>query len=331
MSQTMRAVVIRAPGGPEVLEVREVARPEPQRGEARVRVVATAVNRADLLQRLGLYPAPPDAPADIPGLEFAGVVDAVGEGVREVAVGERVFGLTGGGAYAQYVVVHARTLAKTPASLGDEEAAAVPEAFLTAYDAMVTQAKLSAGETVLVSAVGSGVGTAAVQLAKVIGARSIGTARTAQKLGDAYRLGMDEGVVPEEGAFAAAVLGLTQGRGVDVVLELAGGGYVAEDLRCTAPGGRIVVVGLMAGSTASLDLRTLLGKRLELRGTVMRARPLEEKIALATVLSRHLSPLFERGLLKPVVGRVFPLAEAAAAHAFVGASQSFGKVVLRVA
>jgi putative PIG3 family NAD(P)H quinone oxidoreductase len=326
----MRAIVIREFGGPEVLELREVPTPEPGRAEVRIRVRATAVNRADLLQRLGGYAAPPDASADIPGLEYAGEVDAVGDGVRNLAVGDRVFGLVGGGSYAEYLVTHSLTTARIPEGLGFREAAAIPEAFLTAYDALVTQARLAAGETVLVNAVGSGVGTAAIQVARAIGARSIGTARSAEKLERARALGMDHGVLAEGGGFAARVREISGGEGVDVVLELAGGAYLAEDLACVAPRGRIVLVGLMAGGRAELDLRALLTRRIELRGTVIRSRPLEEKIALARVLARHLVPLLARGALRPVLDRSFPLAAAAEAHAYVGSNQSFGKVVLEV-
>src|SRR5580704_3654442 len=213
----MRAIVIREPGGPEVLELRDVPTPTPQRGEARVRVRATAVNRADLMQRMGAYPAPPDSPRDIPGLEHAGEVDAVGEGVSSVKVGDRVFGLAGGGTYAEYVVVHARTLVRLPEGLSFVEGAAIPEAFVTAYDAMVVQARLAAGETVLVHAAGSGVGTAAVQVARVIGAFSIGTSRTAAKLDRVRPMGLGEAVVAEEGKFAEKVNAITMGRGVDVI------------------------------------------------------------------------------------------------------------------
>jgi putative PIG3 family NAD(P)H quinone oxidoreductase len=324
----MRAIVITKPGGPDVLALREVPTPEPGRGEVRVRIAATAVNRADLVQRLGNYPAPPDAPADIPGLELAGVVDAVGDGVRERKVGDRVFGLVGGGAYAEYVCAHERTLAVVPEGLSFVEAAAVPEAFLTAYDAMVSQAGLAAGETVLVHAVGSGVGTAAVQIARAIGARAIGTARTASKLERARPLGMDDGVVADGGKFAAEVLAKTSGRGVDVVLELVGGAYVAEDLACIAPRGRLVLVGLMAGARAELDLGALLRKRVQLTGTVLRSRPLEEKIAVAQTFARHIVPLVARGALVPTIDRTLPFEEAAAAHAYVASNEGFGKVVL---
>ncbi len=323
----MRAIVITSFGGPEVLKVEERPDPRPARGEVRVRVRATAVNRADLLQRLGRYPAPSDAPQDIPGLEYAGEIDEVGEGVDRWQIGDRVFGLVGGGAYAERLTAHAGTLARIPDGMDYVEAAAVPEAFVTAYDAMVSQAALGAGEVVLVSAVGSGVGTAAVQIAKAIGARALGTARSAAKVARARELGMDEGWVPEGGKFATEVLAAT-GRGADVVLELVGGSYLAEDLACVAPQGRIVVVGLLAGVSAELDLGTLLHKRVRLAGTVLRARPLEEKIAAAKTFERHVVPLFAAGKLRAVVDRVLPLSEAGAAHAWIASNEAFGKVVL---
>jgi NADPH2:quinone reductase len=344
----MRAIVIREPGGPEVLELRERPTPEPSRGEARVRVRATAVNRADVMQRMGTYPAPPGAPPDIPGLELAGEVDAIGEGVTDVAPGDRVFGIVGGGAYAEQVVVHARTLARMPAGMSFTDAAAVPEAFLTAWDAMVAQAHLTSGEVVLVHAAGSGVGTAGWQIALAIGARPIGTTRASRaptgaagtagpdgaarpdKLERARALGLKEGIVVEGGVFAKAVLARTGGRGVDVVLELVGGAYVSEDLACLAHRGRIVVVGAMGGGRAELDLGMLMRKRAEIRGTMLRSRPLEEKIVAARALERHLVPLFESGALRPVVDRVLPLAQAADAHRAMQADETFGKVVLEV-
>jgi putative PIG3 family NAD(P)H quinone oxidoreductase len=326
----MRAVVIREPGGPEVLELRDVAMPEPSRGEVRVRVRATAVNRADLLQRLGVYPAPPGVRADVPGLELAGEVDVVGEGVTELVRGDRVFGLVGGGGYAEYVVVHARTLARIPGGLSFTDAAAVPEAFVTAWDAMVDQAHLCAGETVLVHAVGSGVGTAGLQLARAVGAQVIGTARTPSKLERARELGLAFGIIVEHSKFASAVLTRTAARGVDVVLELVGGSYVAEDLTCVAPRGRIVVVGAMGGREVALDLSLLMQKRVELRGTVLRARPLEEKILSGIALERHIVPLLASGAVRPVVERVLPIAQVAEAHSLVQANAPFGKVVLEV-
>jgi putative PIG3 family NAD(P)H quinone oxidoreductase len=334
MLSTMKAMVISRFGGPEVLELREVATPSPVRGEVRVRVRATAVNRADLLQRAGAYPAPPDAPQDIPGLEFAGEIDAVGEGVVEPAPGARVFGLCGGGAYAEALVVNARAVAPLPERLSFTDGAAVPEAFITAWDAMVVQARLRAGESVLIHAAGSGVGTAAVQIARAIGAHVIGTARSRDKLERVRPLGLDDALLVERpgeaGAFAPAVMQATGGRGADVVLELVGGAYVPEDLACVAPRGRIVLVGMMAGARADLDLGRMLHRRVQMIGTMLRARPLEEKITAVQQLARHLAPLLARGSLRPVVDRVLSLAEAAEAHRYVASNASFGKVVLSV-
>lgn len=321
----MKAIVIARFGGPEVLELREVPSPEPSAGEARVRVRATAVNRADLMQRMGMYPAPAESPPDIPGLEFAGEVDAVGRGV-DLPVGTRVYGLAGGGTYAEQVVVHARTLARMPEGMSFTDAAAVPEAFLTAYDAMVAQGRLRAGESVLVHAVGSGVGTAAVQIARAVGARAFGTSRTPDKLERARELGMAAGIVVADGKFADRVP-----EPPDVILELVGGGYLAEDVRCAAPRGRIILVGLMAGARADVDFALVLRRRLDIRGTVLRARPLEEKIEVGQMLARNLTPLFASRALRPVVDRVLPLADAAAAHAAMGANEGFGKIVLAVA
>lgn len=326
----MRAIVITQFGDPDVLQIRDVPTPEPGRGEVRVRVRATAVNRADLLQRMGAYPAPSDCPADIPGLEFSGEVDALGEGVSGVAVGERVLGLVGGGSYAEYIVTHARTLARIPDALSFTDAAALPEAFTTAYDAMVLLGGLSAGQIVLIPAVGSGVGTAAVQIARAIGARSIGTARTKSKLERARALGMDEGIVVEGSAFSSEVLRLTHGRGVDVVVELVGGAYVPEDLTCIATRGRLILVGLMAGTRADVDLGLVLRRRISIVGTALRSRPIEEKIAAGQALANHVMPLVERGMLRPVIDRVMPLDEAAAAHAYTATNASFGKLVLEV-
>jgi NADPH:quinone reductase-like Zn-dependent oxidoreductase len=278
------------------------------------------------MQVRGMYPAPPDAPPDIPGLEIAGEVDAVGTGVRDVQVGDRVFGIVGGGAYAEHIVVPARTLAPIPSLLDFTQAAAMPEAFLTAYDAMVTQGRLAAGEVVLISAVGSGVGTAAVQIAKAIGATSIGTARTPDKIERAKKLGLDHGVVATaDGKFADAVAAIAR---PDVVLELVGGNYVVESLQAMNERGRMLLVGLMAGRDAALPLGVMLMRRLSVTGTVMRARPLEEKIALGQLLRRHLAPLMAQQKLVPIIDRTFPLAEAKAALDLMASNTTFGKIVL---
>ncbi|MBK6462120.1 MAG: NAD(P)H-quinone oxidoreductase [Myxococcales bacterium] len=320
----MRVIAIRE----NQLVLEERPAPTPEKGEVRVRVHATAVNRADLLQVRGGYAAPPDAVQDVPGLEYAGVIDAVGPGAHRRRVGDRVFGLVGGGSYAEALVVHEELTCALPEGLDFTAAAALPEAYLTAYDAMVTQAGLAAGETVLIHAVGSGVGTAAVQIARAVGARSIGTARTEEKLDDARALGLDVGLLVQNAQFSSAVLEHTGGRGVDVVLDLVGGDYFGESAAGAAPRGRLVLVGLLAGPRCDLDLVTVLRKRLTLRGTVLRSRPLEERIAGARVLERHLSPLFATSRLTPVVHAVLPLERAAEAHALVAKNVGFGKIVL---
>jgi len=326
----MRAIVIRAPGGPEVLELREVPDPEIPYGHVRVRVRYAGVNRADLLQRAGFYPAPPGAPSDIPGLEYSGTVEAVGAGAARFAVGDRVFGLVAGGAYAERVVAHEREVAPLPDGLDDREAAAAPEAFVTAYDALVVRGRLLPGERVLVHAAGSGVGTAAVQVARALGCFVVGTSRTADKLDRCRELGINAAVVPVKGAFARQVLDATGGRGVDVVIDLVGGDYTRESIAACASQGRIVLVGLTGGTSAEIPLGDLLRKRLTLVGTVLRARPLEEKIEAAKLLEKSLSPWLAERRVRSVVDRVFPLAEAGAAHTFVAGNTSFGKVLLDV-
>jgi putative PIG3 family NAD(P)H quinone oxidoreductase len=331
----MRAIVIREFGGPEVLEIRDVPTPEPGHGEVRVRVRAAGVNRADLLQRQGAYPAPPGSPTDIPGLEYAGEIDALGENVEQldgVALkkGDRVCGLAGGGTYAEFVIVHARTLSLLPKHLSFEDGAALAEAGTTAYDAMVSQGGLAAGETVLIHAVGSGVGTIALQIAKAIGARVIGTARTQSKLDRARELGLDEGIVVVSGKFSDAVLAKTENIGAHVVCELVGGDYVQEDLACTALKGRIILVGMMGGHATELNLAMLLRKRITLRGTQLRARPLEEKIAAGRAFARHVMPLVSSGKIRAIVDRVLPLDKASEAHAITEKNETFGKVILSV-
>ncbi len=326
---TMRAIAITKPGGPEVLEVVERPSPEPSRGEIRVRVRATAVNRADLLQRMGAYPAPADSPAEIPGLEFAGEVEALGPGAERFALGDRVFGLVGGGAYAAQLVTHERAVARIPDALSYEQAAAVPEAFVTAHDAMIGQAHLAGGETLLVHAIGSGVGTAAVQLGHALGAYVIGTSRTPGKLDRAKEIGLDVGIVASDGRFAEAVRS-AHPPGAAVVLELVGGGYLDEDLRCLRSTGRIVLVGLLAGARTNIDLGAMLRTRARVFGTVLRARPIEEKITAMRAFEDQVVPLIARGLVQPVIDRVLDLDDAANAHRRMASNAGFGKIILRV-
>lgn len=325
----MRAVVVARPGGPEVLQLAERPLPEPGPGEIRVRVHASAVNRADLLQRRGLYPAPPGAPQDVPGLEYAGEVDAVGEGAGLWAVGNRVMGIVGGGGYAEHVVVHEREAMRIPQGLSYEEGAAIPEAFLTAYDALFTRLELLMGERVLIHAVGSGVGTAALQLARAAGALVIGTSRSADKLRRAAELGLDVAIDTSREELPAALENATYGSGVHAVVDLVGGKLLEESLRGMAQGGRVVVVGTVAGSKVELDLGLLLRRRIRIVGTVLRTRPLEEKIALAREFSSTVLPLLSSGKIRPVIDRVYPFADIADAHRQMEQNDTFGKIVLK--
>jgi putative PIG3 family NAD(P)H quinone oxidoreductase len=326
----MKAVVITQPGGPEVLQFLERPTPEVPHFHIRVAVRYAGVNRADVLQRLGMYPAPPGTVPDVPGLEYLGVVEELGPGSTRFRAGDRVYGITAGGTYATQVVVHEREAVPVPANLDDETAAAVPEAFVTAYDALVVRGALKPGENVLINAAGSGVGTAGIQVARALGCLVMGTSRTREKLQRCLPLGMHVGITVEKGTFADDVRAATGGRGADVVLELVGGAYVQEDMNACALGGRIVLVGLTGGANTPMDLRMLLTRRLTLVGTVLRSRPLEEKIAAAQLLERHVNPWLASGTVKGVVDRVFPLEQAAAAHTFLAANESFGKVLLRV-
>jgi len=325
----MRAIVITKPGGPEVLEERSRPLPEPGVGQIRVRVRASALNRADLAQRRGGYPAPPGVPPDVPGLEYAGEVDAVGQGATLWPVGSRVMGIVGGGGHAEQLCVHEREAMPVPAHLSWEEAAAIPEVFLTAYDALVRQLGLQPGERLLVHAVGSGVGTAALQLARVAGATVIGTSRSPDKLARARALGLDTGIDASAGDWAQQVEDATGKAGVQAILDLVGGSYLGGNLRVLAPRGRMIAVGIPGGARAELDLGALLYKRLRIYGTVLRARPLEEKIALAREFAERVLPLFAAGRLRPVVDRVHSFAEVRDAHRLMESDATFGKVVLR--
>lgn len=324
----MKSIVITKPGGPEVLAIEERPVPEPGPGEIRVRVQASALNRADLLQRRGSYPAPPGAPADVPGLEYAGEVDAIGQGAGLWAVGNRVMGIVGGGGHAEYVVVHERAAIRIPQNLSVDEAAAVPEAFLTAYDALFRQLDLKVGERVLIHAVGSGVGTAALQLARAAGAITLGTSRTADKLARAAELGLEVGIDTSREDLAEAVNQATYGSGVHAVLDLVGGTLLEASLRVLALRGRAIVVGTTGGSKAEIDLGLLLRRRIHLLGTVLRSRPPEEKIALAREFSSSVLPLLSSGRIRPVVDSAFTFADIRKAHERMESNATFGKIVL---
>jgi putative PIG3 family NAD(P)H quinone oxidoreductase len=326
----MRAVVITQAGGPEYLAVREVPRPEPGPGEVLVRVRASAMNRADVLQREGRYPAPAGSPPDIPGLEIAGEVVALGSGATRWAIGARVFGIVGGGAHAEYAVANQDALAEIPGGLSWEDAGAIPEAFITAHDALVTQAAMAAGETVLIHAVASGVGLAAVQIARAWGAIPFGTTRTAAKLDAARALGLEDGLVAgrDLDVLGPAVDRWTNGRGIDVTLDLVGGPYFVASAKVAASRGRLMIVGSLGGGTADFPLGLVLRKRLVIRGTVLRSRSLAEKVDATARFEREIVPLIAGGRLKPVVDSVFPLERIADAHRRMEGNESVGKIVV---
>lgn len=314
--------------GPEGLRFTEVASPIPGPDEIRVKVRATALNRADLLQTMGLYPAPPGSPADIPGLEYAGEVAAVGSRVRRWVVGDRVMGLVGGGAWAEELVTHEREAIPMPGGMSFSDAAALPEAFATAFDALVLQAGITLNSEVLIHAVASGVGTAAIQLCHLYGAKAIGTGRNEKKLARATALGLTRSILVKDGVFSARVKQLTGGRGCDVALDLVGGDWFAETLDAMAPHGTVMVVGLVAGASAEVPLRSLLAKRLRIQGTALRSRTLEEKIAIARAFEQRLLPSFSNGQLKPVIDAVLPMADLEAGLQRIAGNDTFGKLVL---
>jgi len=324
----MKAIVITMAGGPEMLSLREVPTPEPDAGEILVRVRAAGINRADVLQRMGQYPPPPGAPADVPGMEYAGEVAELGAGSEGWKVGDRVMGLVPAGGYAEFVTVNEAVALRVPASWSFEQAAAVPEAFITAHDALVRQMGLRAGESVLIHAVGSGVGTASVQLVRAYGARAFGTSRSAAKLERARSLGLEVGIDSGREDFAQVVRQHTRGEGVDVVLDLVGAPLLAGSIQALARGGRMIVVGLTGGRSAPIDLGAVLSKRLTIVGTVLRARTLAEKINVTAHFAAEVLPLLEGGIVRPVVERSYPLAEAAEAHRRLESNEVFGKLVL---
>jgi putative PIG3 family NAD(P)H quinone oxidoreductase len=324
----MRAVIFEGAGGPEVITIGDVPRPEVRPEHIRVRVRAAGVNRADLIQRRGHYAAPSGWPANIPGLEYAGEVEAVRPGVTQWRVGDRVMGLVGGGAQAEMVVVHQDEALPIPAGLSYEEAAAIPEVFLTAYDALVTRGRLQPRERALIHAAGSGLGTAASQIAKQLGATVLGTSRSSDKLARALVYGLDVGIDTSRTPFAEAV-----GEPVDVVLDVLGGPALAENLAVLAPRGRLILLGFLAGSQSEADLGPVLRKRLEIIGTVMRTRGLDERILLVREFGKRMLPLFEPrfgqpAVLRPVLERTYSMAQLADAHRVLEGNATFGKVVV---
>ena len=323
----MRAIIYNGAGGPEVISIGEVPKPEVRPGHVRVRVHAAGVNRADLIQRRGQYAAPPGWPADIPGMEYAGEVEAVRE-VTRWKVGDRVMGLVGGGAQAELVTVHQDEALPIPEGLSYAEAAAIPEVFLTAYDALVTRGRLAPGERVLIHAVGSGVGTAAAQIAKHLGATVLGTSRSPEKLARALVYGLDHGIDTSRDSFRVAI-----SEPVNLVLDVLGGPAFADNLAVLAPRGRLILLGFLAGGRFTGDLSPILRKRLEVIGTMMRTRGLDERAPLVREFTERMLPLFDQRIehsapLRPVLERTYPMTELAEAHRVMESNETFGKVVV---
>jgi NADPH:quinone reductase len=324
----MRAVVLTDKGGPEVLTIAEVPVPMPGPEELLVAVRATALNRADLLQRMGFYPGPPMM-HEIPGMEFAGTVVAVGERVVAHAIGDPVMGIVGGGADAEYLAVHERQAMAIPSSVDLGDAAAIPEVWITAFDAMVAQAGLTSGRTALVHAGASGVGTAAIQIAKAMGAFVIVTA-SAPKLDACRALGADLAIDYRSEDFVEAAMAFTGRHGVDVVLDVIGGDYLEKNLAAVAEKGTIIQVGVMGGGATEVDLGVVLRRRVRLIGTVLRSRPIEEKIAITRRFAAEVLPLFDAGLARPVIDSRFAFDDITEAHRHMEANANVGKILIDI-
>jgi NADPH:quinone reductase len=309
---------------PDVIEIAARPDPVPVDQQVLVAVRAAGLNRADLLQRAGKYPAPPGWPADIPGLEYAGEIVALGSAVTRWHVGDRVMGLVGGGAHAELLVVDEREVLPIPPALSFVNAAAIPEAFLTAWDAMVLRGRAAAGDRVLIHAIGSGVGTAAAQVGRALRLVIVGTSRTAAKLERCRPLGMSSGVLTTDVDWPARI-----GDPLQVIVDTLGAQVLAQNLALLAPRGRLVVLGTMTGGSApGIDLSLVLRKRLEIIGTAMRVRSLDERIELVARFAREILPMFDDGRLAPIVDRVVPMRAIAEAHRALQENETFGKVVL---
>jgi len=326
---SVRAIVLEEKGGPEVLQLRDVPDPAPGPEEVLVRIVSTAVNRADLLQRLGLYPGPPMV-HEIPGLEYAGEIIAVGERVADRSVGDAVMGISNGGCYAEKIAIHERLTMPIPPSISVSDAGAFPEVFITAWDALVRQGGLTSGRWALVHAGASGVGTAAIQMAKTMGARIAVTA-SAGKHQICLDLGADLVIDYLSQDFAAEVMAVTDGQGVDVVLDVIGGDYLPQNVAAVRTGGRIIQVGVMAAKPVPFDVGTLLFKRATVTGTTLRARPLEEKVAITREFSAQMLPHLASGAIRPIIDSRYDLDTVAEAHIRMGSNANAGKLVVDVA
>ncbi len=324
----MIAIEIREPGGPEVLVPAERPLPVPAAGEVLIKVAAAGVNRPDVFQRLGRY-APPPGTSDIPGLEVAGAIEQLGPGVREWQVGDTVCALVAGGGYAEYCVAPAPQCLPVPRGLDLVSAAAIPETYFTVWHNVFERGRLQAGEALLVHGGTSGIGTTAIQLAHVLGARVFATAGSDEKCRACERLGADRAINYHEADFAAAVRELTSGRGVDVVLDIIGADYFARNIEALAVEGRLVEIATLKGVKAELNIQTIMHRRLTITGSTLRPRPVADKAAIAAALHQKVWPLLESASVKPIIHATFPLADAAEAHRVLESSAHIGKLVLR--
>ncbi len=325
----MRAITITSPGGPEVLQIAEVPDPVPAEGEVLIDVAAAGLNRADLLQRQGMYPPPPGEP-EYPGLECAGTIAALGAGVVGWQVGDQVCALLSGGGYAERVAVPAGQVLPVPAGLTVTEAAALPEVACTVYSNVVQVAGLRAGETLLVHGGASGIGTLAIQLGKALGARVACTAGSRAKLDRCRELGADLAIGYRDTDFVAAVSEFTGGRGADVILDIMGAAYLDRNVAALAQDGRLVIIGLQGGTRAEIDLNAMLRKRASLHATSLRSRPVDQKAAIVAGVRDVVWPLVAAGRIRPVIDATVPLAEAARAHAMLEDGQHVGKILLTI-
>lgn len=326
----MKAVVLREHGGPEVLQIEDVPSPTCGVEDILVSVAATALNRADLLQRMGFYPNPFPQGPEIPGLEFAGTVKTVGERVTMWKVGDPVMGIVSGGAYAEELVLHERQAMAVPVGMSLHDAAAIPEVFITAWDALVVQGGLTSGRWAMVHAGASGVGTAAIQICRAIGARIIVTCSSG-KVQSCKDIGADVVVDYTTQDFVEEVQRATSGAGVDVILDVIGGDYVERNIASLAVKGRIIQVGVMAGKPVPFNVGLLLGKRASITGTVLRARPLEEKIAITQRFIAEMLPMFDSRALEPVIDSRYAFSDIAQAHAHMASNANIGKIIIDIA
>lgn len=326
----MRAAIYNGTGGPEVIEIKQVPIPRPGKREVLIRVQASALNRADILQRLGFYPAPEGWPSDIPGLEFVGIVEELGPEAKLVKRGQRVFGVVGGGAHAEFLITHEQLLVAVPEHFDTMQAAAIPESYMTAYDALFTRASFSRGERVLIHAATGGVGTAFVQIAKHFGGQVFTTTRSGDKLDRLRALGSEYAIDTSINDFSEVILGETKGQGVDICIDFVGGAYLEKNINALAIDGRLVILGLLGGIDANIRLERFLNKRLSIIGTQLRGRPLTEKARITKLFSDEVVPLLSDGTIQPIINRAFSLDELAEAHRYIISNAGIGKIIISI-